>query len=211
MLDNNDINKRYFQDLEHIIPGFLIVLDINDFSVKYLSSNGLEIIKKDLDEAIQMSIDEIRNYLFPNLVDKMYSEMHKCIQEKRTEFGFYFKARYGEGYDYQWFQASLKPDYANKIVYSVVQPVSINLDHISKTISGFLDKCYIAMHENLDLNKLSPREKEIIYLTTRGLSSGQIAEKLFISIYTVNNHRKNIIKKLGLKSLAEIRNLSSIY
>lgn len=41
----------------------------------------------------------------------------------------------------------------------------------------------------------SDREKEIIALIYAGLSSEQIAEKLFISIHTVNSHRKRILKK----------------
>ena len=45
---------------------------------------------------------------------------------------------------------------------------------------------------------LSPREKEVLLLTARGLSRKEIAEKLFISDGTVKTHLKNIYQKLDV-------------
>jgi hypothetical protein len=50
----------------------------------------------------------------------------------------------------------------------------------------------------------SSREMEIIRLIELGLSSKQIAEKLFLSIYTINTHRNNILEKSGKTTLAEL-------
>lgn len=52
--------------------------------------------------------------------------------------------------------------------------------------------------------ELSEREMEIIDEITKGHSSSQIADNLHVSIHTVNSHRKNILKKLGLKSPTEL-------
>lgn len=51
---------------------------------------------------------------------------------------------------------------------------------------------------------LSAREKEIICWIKQGMSSREISEKLFISQYTVNTHRRNILTKLGLSSYREL-------
>lgn len=51
---------------------------------------------------------------------------------------------------------------------------------------------------------LTPREREILACIADGLSSKQIANKLFISYYTVSNHRKNMLAKLGARSSAEM-------
>ena len=50
----------------------------------------------------------------------------------------------------------------------------------------------------------STREFEIIKLIAKGMNSEQIAEKLFISINTVNTHRKNIIDKTGKRNISEL-------
>lgn len=49
---------------------------------------------------------------------------------------------------------------------------------------------------------LSKREKEIILLIRQGLTSHEIANKLFLSTYTVDTHRRNILRKLDLKNTA---------
>ena len=57
------------------------------------------------------------------------------------------------------------------------------------------------------LHELTPREKEVVRLIIDGKKSVEIADTLFISIKTVNKHRSNILEKLGLSNLAELRHL----
>jgi len=51
---------------------------------------------------------------------------------------------------------------------------------------------------------LSPREFEVLLLITKGQRTVDIADKLNVSVHTINSHRKNILKKLNLKSPAEL-------
>lgn len=51
---------------------------------------------------------------------------------------------------------------------------------------------------------LSNREKDIIRYLAEGLMSKEIADKLGLAKLTIDTHRKNIRKKLGLKTLGEI-------
>ncbi|RZB37773.1 MAG: hypothetical protein SRB2_00875 [Desulfobacteraceae bacterium Eth-SRB2] len=51
---------------------------------------------------------------------------------------------------------------------------------------------------------LTRREQEILVLLAQGLSTKQVAEKLFISPKTVENHRSNILCKLNLHSTLEL-------
>ncbi|HYR63181.1 MAG TPA: response regulator transcription factor [Actinomycetota bacterium] len=52
--------------------------------------------------------------------------------------------------------------------------------------------------------ELTAREKEVLTLVGQGFTSAQIAERLFISVRTVESHRSNLTKKLGLHSQAEM-------
>ncbi|OFX27836.1 MAG: hypothetical protein A2033_17485 [Bacteroidetes bacterium GWA2_31_9] len=60
--------------------------------------------------------------------------------------------------------------------------------------------------KNKSKNKstLSKREVAIIEQVAKGLTNNEIAEKLFLSPHTVVTHRKNISKKLGIKSVSGI-------
>jgi DNA-binding CsgD family transcriptional regulator len=49
---------------------------------------------------------------------------------------------------------------------------------------------------------LSQREIEVLKLVARGYINKQIADKLFISQHTVISHRKNITRKLGIKTVS---------
>ena len=53
---------------------------------------------------------------------------------------------------------------------------------------------------NPDKPVLTKREKEILGLITEGLTNLQVAEKLFISVETVDSHRKNLYNKLNVKN-----------
>lgn len=58
-----------------------------------------------------------------------------------------------------------------------------------------------------DDSLLTKREMEILKLIRQGLLSKEIADQLNISIYTVNNHRKNILTKLKANNILEAINL----
>jgi DNA-binding NarL/FixJ family response regulator len=51
---------------------------------------------------------------------------------------------------------------------------------------------------------LTPRELEVLKLIAEANTSKQIADKLFISIKTVDRHRQNILDKLGMRDRVEL-------
>lgn len=51
---------------------------------------------------------------------------------------------------------------------------------------------------------LTRREREIVHLIADGLTSQQMADKLFISHRTVETHRANLMKKMGVKNAVEL-------
>jgi len=58
--------------------------------------------------------------------------------------------------------------------------------------------------QNGDITLVSDREKEIIMLLAAGLSSKQIGGQLFISQHTVDTHRRNLLKKMGVQNTLEL-------
>lgn len=66
------------------------------------------------------------------------------------------------------------------------------ISRISSLINMKEDSCYI----------LSDREKEVIACLVQGMSNKEIADKLYISVYTVMTHRRNISRKLNIHSSA---------
>ena len=81
---------------------------------------------------------------------------------------------------------------------------------IKKVASGhkiFEEQLNDKLYEDEPQEKnLTTREKEIIKLLSKGYTNQKISEELFISLLTVQTHRKRIKSKLGAKSTADIVN-----
>tara|TARA_R110002167_G_scaffold247308_9_gene452916 strand:- start:1336 stop:1950 length:615 start_codon:yes stop_codon:yes gene_type:complete len=86
--------------------------------------------------------------------------------------------------------------------------LEIVLEAIRTVASGktyFDKKLHLPTAEkNASKSVLSSREKEILGLIGRGKSSHEIADQLFIGKSTVDTHRKNMIRKLGLSGAGEL-------
>ncbi|MCB4807267.1 response regulator transcription factor [Tamlana sp. 62-3] len=58
--------------------------------------------------------------------------------------------------------------------------------------------------QSVSENILSNKEKEVLGLISKGLTTKEIAKQLFVSSRTIETHRANIIKKLEVKNTAEL-------
>jgi len=80
------------------------------------------------------------------------------------------------------------------------------LDAINSVLKG---KIYYSLEVLSALRKPEPaqllitrREKEVLLLVAEGLTNTEIADKLFISVPTVNTHRKSLLEKFEVKNTA---------
>lgn len=89
---------------------------------------------------------------------------------------------------------------------------SVSKEEIEEAILCVYEgKLYMSLE--LELNKqeqqrintaplLTSREKEVLLLISEGFTNPQIAEKLFVSPYTVDSHRKNLLTKFEVNNTA---------
>jgi len=92
-----------------------------------------------------------------------------------------------------------------------ISPDQIPFDKIKRTVIN-RETGEIFMPVLIPAEKqLTDREKEILLFIRQGFLSKEIADKLCISIYTVNNHRKNILAKLNVDNIIEAINLARDY
>ncbi len=85
-------------------------------------------------------------------------------------------------------------------VYATVKKERYMCRH---AIDAIVEK-HIHPNESYEGISLSPREIEIIQLISEGNTNNSIAKLLYLSIHTVSTHRKNILKKFGLKKSSEL-------
>lgn len=89
-------------------------------------------------------------------------------------------------------------------MFEAIQTVVNGKVYVCKEIQENLAKQVFEDDETPDISKLSEREVDVLKHIKDGLSSKEIAEKLFLSARTVEVHRSNILKKLNLKNTASL-------
>ncbi len=87
-------------------------------------------------------------------------------------------------------------------IISVASGDSYFSREVSSRLIEYLNKPQINIKSTDKEIPLTNREIEILKLIAQEYSNSEIAEELFISIRTVDTHRRNLIQKLGMKNTA---------
>lgn len=93
---------------------------------------------------------------------------------------------------------------ASEQIVEAIKTVYDGENYFSKSIQSKIASSFAKKsinNENNSFNLLTDREKEILTLIAQEFNTREIAESLFISINTVETHRKNLIKKLQVKNV----------
>lgn len=102
----------------------------------------------------------------------------------------------------------LSKDTSREELLDAIRVIHEGGESYSKLVSEHFLRSYIKKYkieaEFLETRSLTQRELELLKLAASGFSNKEIAEKLFISIKTVDCHKNNIMQKLKLKNTAEL-------
>ncbi|MEO9884657.1 MAG: response regulator transcription factor [Balneola sp.] len=96
---------------------------------------------------------------------------------------------------------------ADKIeLLEAAKKISVGETHLGKQFSKMMTREYLRLSRLKKGNRssITPREQEVLSYLVKGLTSSEIGEKLYISSRTVDKHRTNLLKKLGLKNTASL-------
>ncbi|MFQ5585073.1 MAG: LuxR C-terminal-related transcriptional regulator, partial [Calditrichia bacterium] len=99
----------------------------------------------------------------------------------------------------------LLKDCAFEELERAVRTVTENKIYLSSGITKIVVEDYlnrIKKSRNLSINILSPREREVLQLLAEGKNNRQISSHLNLSVKTVESHRRQIMKKLKINTIA---------
>jgi len=93
-----------------------------------------------------------------------------------------------------------EPEEVEQSIMSVFKNGYYFNDHISKVMhKGLLNKSRPILGE---IEKLTDREREILQLICLEYTAQEIAQKLFLSVRTIEGHKKNLLRKTDTKNTA---------
>jgi len=87
-----------------------------------------------------------------------------------------------------------------------VRKVAVGKDYLQPSLGAALAKWREEpgrVHARA-VEDLTPREREVLRLIARGHTNAEIATMLHVSVRTVENHRASVLRKLGLRTRAEL-------
>ena len=190
-------------DHQVLLDGFQLIFDrIEDIDVVATATNGqivLDILKEEEIDVIMMDIGmpvmtgleaskEVTRR-FPKVkVVALSTYKNPSYIKRMTQHG-------AVGY-------LLKSSPADEI-QTAIRKVAKGEKYYSKELEQeLLDSILARAHAPLPT--VTKREKEVLLLLAEGLNYREISDKLFISVNTVNSHRKNLISKFGVKNSTEL-------
>ena len=206
--------KKHIDEIASIaskLPGVVIIHDLRDWAVAWMSPNGLERLGVTLEEITNLTAEEYYHQHFNSEDAKDYVPKILELLEKNNDENictFFQQVRFKENPDWQWHMSSVKilaRDEEGKPLLTITMAFPIDaMHHMAIKAARLLEeKNFIVIHYQ-NFAALGKREKEVLKLIALGKSSSQISEELFISIATVDTHRRNIKKKLDATTAYQI-------
>jgi DNA-binding NarL/FixJ family response regulator len=96
-------------------------------------------------------------------------------------------------------------DASTEDLITAIREAAAGRRFLSAPFSNELIETYLKRTGGIDpYETLTPREREVLHLVAEGLTSGEIATRLYISPRTAESHRANLMRKLGLRSRTDL-------
>ncbi len=87
-------------------------------------------------------------------------------------------------------------------VVSALRAIHAGKTYLSPEIAAAVVDDYVGDNARSFAPRISNREREVLQLIAEGLSTKQIAAQLYVSVKTIETHRRNIMNKLEIHSVA---------
>lgn len=184
----------------------------NDIFIVGEAETGEELIKKYFELKPDIVLADISMPVI-NGIDAL-REIKK--NDDNTKFLF-LSMHEGEEYIYYCYKAGAKGLISKKVLkgellYAIRTinegnqyfGVGVTDDEIKEILNKYDKREVKTRFKEVKNDILTEREIQILKLISDGLTSAEIAEKLFVSKRTIDSHRTNIMQKLNLKSLPEL-------
>ena len=200
LVDDHELFRKSLIFVLEQLDSIEVVFDTNDGTLllQYLQNNTVDLVLLD----IQMPIMD--GFTLCKKIKQLNSEIKiLTVSQLTTKESIHQIFESGAN---GFFSKNSSTDSFKEAVLSMIEKdyyFDISLSDVVKEAMIWKEK---QDNRNLILDKdiLSPREKEIIFWSAKGLTCQQIAEQLFISKRTVEAHRKTIMEKTSCLNIIEV-------
>jgi DNA-binding CsgD family transcriptional regulator len=184
--------------------GLLYLCDKNLF-IRRLNKTGCKWFGITNDEINRMGRAFTEKYFHPDTLNYEFPKIISFYQNDNNEKQFisFQKIKNPLTNEFNVCLALIKHRNNKNDFLGLTYPVSANTAFQKKLIRIFEEQIFKEKNKEI-FTRLTVREKQILTQLAQGFNNPQIADNLFISRSTVEQHRKNINRKLCIKSFRDI-------
>ncbi|WP_299463770.1 response regulator transcription factor [uncultured Microscilla sp.] len=182
--------------LKKILSRFDEIKILSDFSSAAEALEQLDNVKPDL-VLCDISLPEMDGIEFTKKAKSKHPDLKVIMLSSHKEEFYVLKAVEAKA------DGFLHKDVLENELIEAIKRVNQGGNFYSQDISQIIINSFVN-GDKPSIPQLSAREKEVLHFLVEGLSNKEIADKLFISSKTVDNHRANILKKLNLKNNVQL-------
>ncbi len=205
------IKCEFLEKVVHQVPANIYISDLEE-GVVWCNKTNEETLGYTMKEIEEMSLMEyMQKIVHPEDLNIPEDSLQHYKHFEGPEYGGVFRAKHKHEEHYKWFMGwakAFKETEDGKIKQILCVDVDMSQQmSTDKQLTQALKES-LTIKNKLLIESLRKREVEILNLICQGMRTKAIADKLFISTNTVSTHRKNIQKKLGTASLADLVSLA---
>ena len=197
----------FLEKIVHEVPANIYVSDLEK-GVVWCNRTNEETLGYSLEEILQLGgLEYFRAIVHPDDQNIPSDSIAHYKSFNGAEYGGVFRAKHKNEEDYRWFIGWAKAFTQDgkgqvKELLCVDVDMSPRMNTEEQLIAALREN--LRQKNNLLIESLRKREVEILTLVCEGKSTKEIAQQLFLSEHTVHTHRRNIQRKLGTSSVAEL-------
>lgn len=128
----------------------------------------------------------------------------KAFVKKNKNKKILYTSSFNRNYIKDFINAEIESIVSERAEPEILKKAIIKTANGEKYIGEFIKRHSLSYIEDQKFTFLSFREKEIIILIQDRFTNKEIAEKLFVSVKTIEAHKENIKKKLNIESVKEL-------
>ena len=194
-----------YEDLGDILPGRFHFNTLDDLAGEYRGNSTDSLHSFDISNRKGSDPTLFGQIIHPENWQVIYPALLEYVRKKDPTkcFSFLQYIRPKGNDKFVWYFSTSQYLKRLDLLFTIDIPLSSMGTFSARALGLVVESNYLK--KNCDkLVKLTKREKEILQLIAIGLDNRQMAERLFISRRTVEQHRKNIRRKLEISSVAEL-------
>ncbi len=204
---SDKISVLIVDDHPMVLEGMKVLLsDISFINIAGMATNAFEAIdllkSTKVDVAIlDINLPDINGIELCKKIRKDYPTV-KVLAMSTFKEKSYISQMIQNGASGYLVKSASKEEITEAILSAYEGKLYLSLDISSSTIEKDVSS---------EMPILSRREKEILQLIADGMTNNQIAQKLFISLHTVDTHRKNLLTKCKVNNTASLIKIAVKY